>query len=213
MVQRNLLKRFEQYLVEEGFQPGDKLPREQELANHFNVARSTIREVIIHLSLQGVLERRPNRGTILTVPDIESIGQGLAFQLHWLGCGREELKATRLMLETTVAAEVVRCMTSAQLDQLIRINEEMGAAEAEPVKADSLDLKFHLALLAITGNRLAQVFSQVITLLFSKEHRMPYRTPEKIHDSVNSHRKMIQAIREKDLPMLHRLIYDHITPL
>ena len=36
MIQRNLLKRFERYLIEGGFQPGDKLPVEQDLADALN---------------------------------------------------------------------------------------------------------------------------------------------------------------------------------
>ncbi|WP_294432838.1 FCD domain-containing protein [uncultured Victivallis sp.] len=213
MIQRNLLKRFERYLIEGGFQPGDKLPVEQDLAEHFGVARSTIREIIIHLCLQGVLERHPNRGTILTIPACESIGHDLAFQLHWLGCGCEELKAARLMLESTVAAEVIRCITPAQLDRLIRINRKISEAEADPAQADVFDLEFHLTLMEIAGNRLIQVFSQVISLLFSREYREQLNSTARVRHSVESHQQMIQAIRAKDLPALHRLIYEHITPL
>lgn len=213
MVQRNLLERFERYLIEGGFRPGDRLPVEQELAAQFGVARSTIREVIIHLSLQGVLERKPHRGTVLAVPSAESIGADLAFRLHWLGCGKEELKATRLMLESTVAAEVVRCITPAQLDRLEHINAEMSAAADDSVKADEFDLRFHLTLLEITGSRMMQVFSQVITLLFRREYRQFRLSPESVRGSVLSHGAMIQAIRDRDLSRLRQLIYDHITPL
>lgn len=213
MVQRNLLERFERYLIEGGFRPGDRLPVEQELAVQFGVARSTIREVVIHLTLQGVLERKPHRGTVLTVPAVESIGADLAFRLHWLGCGKEELKATRLMLECTVAAEVINCITPAQLDRLERINAEMSAAESDSVKADEFDLRFHLTLLEISGSRMMQVFSQVITLLFRREYRQFRLSPESVHGSVLSHNAMIQAIRDRNLSRLRQLIYDHITPL
>ncbi len=213
MVQQDLLKRFEQYLIDGGFHPGDRLPVEQELAAYFGVARSTIREIIIHLSLQGVLERKPHRGTILAAPTVESIGADLTFRLHWLGCGKEELKSTRLMLEQTVAAEVIRCITPAQLDRLDRVNAEMKARADAPIEADAFDLQFHLTLLEIAGSRLMQVFAQVITLLFDREYRYPRLSPASIRDSADFHGKMIQSIRDRDLARLRQQIYDHITPL
>ena len=90
-----LLEQFEAYLVEAGFRPGDRLPGELELAQRFGVSRGTIREIIVHLTLQGVLARAPRRGTVLAEPEVGAVGRDLAFQLRWLGCGREELKAAR----------------------------------------------------------------------------------------------------------------------
>lgn len=213
MAQRELLKQFEQYLLENGFRPGDKLPGEQELAAHFKVARSTIREIITHLTLQGLLERRTNHGTTLVIPQVENIGHDLAFQLYWLGCSREELKSTRLKLESAITPEVIRCITPTQLDRLASINRKMMQGEREPEKAEEFDLQFHLTLFEITGNRLLQSFSQVISLLFSSEHRKAFRNLATVRRSVKMHDEMIQAIRNKDLAALQQVIYRHITPL
>ncbi len=213
MAYSDLVERFEQYLIDGGFRPGDKLPGELELAGIFNVSRGTIREIIVHFSLMGVLERKPNRGTVVTAPDIASIGRNLAFQMHYLGCGREELKATRLMLESAMIPEVLRCITPAQLDRLTTLVDAMEAAAADPVEADALDLQFHLALLEITGSRMIQVFSQVLTLLFNREYRRKFLNAEAVRKSAASHRLMLRAIREKDAVKFQELIEAHIAPL
>ena len=64
-----------------------------------------------------------------------------------------------------------------------------------------------------TGNRLLQSFSQVISLLFSSEHRKAFRNLATVRRSVKMHDEMIQAIRNKDLAALQQVIYRHITPL
>ena len=208
-----LLEQFEAYLVVAGFRPGDRLPGELELAQRFGVSRGTIREIIVHLTLQGVLARAPRRGTVLAEPEVGAVGRDLAFQLRWLGCGREELKAARLMLETAMIPELIRCITPAQADRLSALIDEMAQTEGDPEQADRLDLAFHLALLEVTGSRILQVFSQVLTLLFDREHRRPYFSAEAVRKSVDSHRRMLRAVLERDESLLQKLIEEHIRPL
>lgn len=208
-----MLKRFERYLVDEGFQPGDRLPGELELAEQFGVSRGTIREIIIHLTLQGVLERAPRRGTVVVIPSAETIGQGLSFQLRWLGCGREELKAARLMIETAMIPELIRCITPAQSDRIATLIDSMEQAAEEPEKADQLDLEFHLALFEVTGSRILQVFAQVLSLLFEREYRKPYLNASAVLKSVDSHRQMLRAVLEQDETRFRELIEEHIRPL
>lgn len=208
-----MLERFEHYLVEEDYRPGDRLPGELELAERFGVSRGTIREIIIHLTLLGVLERAPRRGTVVAVPPAEAIGRTLAFQLRWLGCGREELKAARLMIETAMIPELIRCITPAQADRIGALIDEMEGSAADPENADRLDLAFHLALFEITGSRILQVFAQVLTLLFDREHRKPYLVPAAVQRSVDSHREMLRAVLGHDEVRMRALIEEHIRPL
>ncbi|UCB44496.1 MAG: GntR family transcriptional regulator [Spirochaetota bacterium] len=45
--------------------PGDKLPNEHELAEQFKVSRPTIRQAILDLEIEGLVERIKGRGTFL----------------------------------------------------------------------------------------------------------------------------------------------------
>jgi len=213
MKQTNLLDRFETYLAENNFRAGDKLPSEMELAEYFQTSRGTIREIIIHLTLLGVLARQSKVGTVIAAPEAGTIGRSLAMQLRFLGSGREELKATRLLLESAAAPEIVRCMTPKVLDQLGRLLDEMAGCDGNPERADEIDLEFHLQLFEVTGNRLLQIFSQVLGLLFNPKYRTAFRTPEAIQKSVASHRAMLKAIAAREEETLRNLISEHIRPL
>ncbi|MDR1575608.1 MAG: GntR family transcriptional regulator, partial [Treponema sp.] len=53
-------------LITSGFyKPGDKIPTEQELAGHFGIGRSSIREAIKIFQHLGILESRVPKGTFL----------------------------------------------------------------------------------------------------------------------------------------------------
>jgi len=172
MMQKELLQKFEQWIIAEGFQAEDKLPGELELAERFHVSRSTIREIIIHLSFLGVLERTTKRGTFIRKPDCLDIGETLAFQLHIAGYGFEELKQTRLFLETSQVSLLLKRITPGMVDRLNEIIVEMESCAANPEKADQLDMHFHLTLMEITGNRILKIFGQLLILMFDKKYKV-----------------------------------------
>ena len=54
------------------WQPGDRLPSEQSLAEQYGVAPGTVRQAISNLVNDGVLERRQGRGTFVRQPNFTS---------------------------------------------------------------------------------------------------------------------------------------------
>jgi len=55
------------FLIESGhFAPGDRLPGERELAHMMGINRHSLREGLRALSLIGIIENNPGRGTFLT---------------------------------------------------------------------------------------------------------------------------------------------------
>ena len=54
-----------QYIQENGLQPGDQLPTENEFSENLGVSRTSIREAIKALGINGMLKSIPGRGTFL----------------------------------------------------------------------------------------------------------------------------------------------------
>ena len=54
-----------QYVQENNLQPGDQLPTENEFAESFGVSRTSVREAIKALGINGMLKSVPGRGTFL----------------------------------------------------------------------------------------------------------------------------------------------------
>ena len=60
---------YEMIAEERRYEPGSKLPNENELSATLNVSRTTLREAISFLVAQGVLEIRRGKGTFVS-PDL-----------------------------------------------------------------------------------------------------------------------------------------------
>lgn len=53
------------------WKPGDKIPAERELAEQFDVSRMTLRQAIMLLVDEGVLDRRVGSGTFVSEPKVQ----------------------------------------------------------------------------------------------------------------------------------------------
>lgn len=95
---------IEQFIVERGLQPGEKLPPEASLAEILGVSRSTIREGLRHLELQRRINRIHGRGTIIApqMPAVSGLAtleslESIAARQGWeCGTSGREVKSVRL---------------------------------------------------------------------------------------------------------------------
>ena len=67
MLADSTAQRISKMIDDDGrFQPGDKLPNENEFSAELGVSRSTLREAIRILTTNGVLEIQRGKGTFVT---------------------------------------------------------------------------------------------------------------------------------------------------
>lgn len=210
MTSLTLLTRFREHLLEGGYAPGDRLSPETELAERFQVSRGTIREIIMHLCFSGVLERAPSRGTRIKEIRPDIIAEDLAFRLAISRYSFEELKETRLCMETAVLPLMVRRITP-EATAILRENiQQMESLSADPEKADLLDKEFHLLLLDVCGNRPLRLFSHVIARLFDRTFRGRFLNEEAVLKSVRDHHAILDAILAGDAEQAREILSSHI---
>src|SRR5690348_17820012 len=66
-------------LIREGrWAPGDQIPPERELAERFRVSRTSVREALRALEMQGVIDSRQGGGTFVRTADTEALVPPLA---------------------------------------------------------------------------------------------------------------------------------------
>jgi GntR family transcriptional regulator len=89
--------------------PGDRLPREQDLASSFGVSRMTLRQALSELEGRGVVQRVPGRagGTFIREPKIECDLTGLAGFTEQLRRANLRARARVVLAETVPAPRVV----------------------------------------------------------------------------------------------------------
>src|SRR6058998_1183388 len=96
-------------IVEGRYAIGDRLPAERELALEFDVSRPTVREAIIALEAQGLVEVRLGSGAYVR----QSPGQPIGF-----GITAFEVVEARLLVESEAAALAAAQITDDELETL-----------------------------------------------------------------------------------------------
>src|SRR6184192_2246213 len=186
-------------LIEDGrLKPGDRLAAERELAQELGVSRPTVRAGLHALAAMGVTESRQGAGTFITTGP-PRLGAGpLSFLAALHGFTREQIFEARKVLEVSAAGLAAeRGLT----DALAPMAEEvtgMFANLSEPQTYLVHDVRFHRAVAGASGNPVLLALVEMVSSLVYEQRR---RTVERAHDlkeSAEMHRRIYQAIRDRD---------------
>ena len=143
---------YEMIAEERRYEPGSKLPNENELSAALNVSRTTLREAISFLVAQGVLEIRRGKGTFVS-PDLpeEAVDLSVLQNMH-SRVRAKDLFEMRLIFEPETVALACRRASGEELEQLRKKALRVEAAAAEGGDWAAADQEFHLALIKASHN-------------------------------------------------------------
>jgi len=172
---------------------GSRLPAERELAQKYNVSRPTVREAIIALEVQGLVEVRVGSGAHVVRPICKQTVPG--FNVSAI-----ELTEARLLFEGEAAALAATQIEAEDLIELEQLVEQIAADNL--ASAESADRAFHLAIARATRNR---AIHEAIERLWDLRSKSPEaallhekaRTAN-ITPVVDEHSAVLEALRARD---------------
>ena len=123
---------------------GDRLPAERELAVDFNVSRPTVREAIIALEVQGLVEVRLGSGAYVRATS----GSGKVD----FGISAFELTEARLLFEGEAAALAASQITDEEIAKLEQLLKDMDHENRGQGIREVSDREFHLTIARATRN-------------------------------------------------------------
>jgi GntR family transcriptional repressor for pyruvate dehydrogenase complex len=124
---------------------GDRLPAERELSVTYGVSRPTVREAVIALEVQGLVEVRVGSGAyVKRLPGKNDIP---GFNITAF-----ELTEARLLFEGEAAALAATQITAEGLAELEALVEEIERENRNPHGTEKADRAFHLAIARATRN-------------------------------------------------------------
>ncbi|MBQ6470700.1 MAG: FadR family transcriptional regulator, partial [Victivallales bacterium] len=139
-------------------QPGDLLPKEEEIAQELQVSRLSVREGIGRLKALGVLEPRKRRGTALRRPDPFLSFSKIASTNLFCDEDRQNFIEMRIALELGMCEWIYMRKTKEQLRTLRQIAGNFANAAS--------DAEFHTYLMKMSGNRGMREFQEVMANFF-----------------------------------------------
>ena len=183
------------------FAVGQRLPPERQLAVQLGVSRPSLREAIIALELEGMVEVRVGAGIWVTAASARTGGQG-PILVRAEGEGPFELQRARSLIEGEIAAVAAREATSTDLAALRDALDAMERLERQGQDPAPADREFHLCIAASTRN---SVLYSVVQDLWDRgrgamwsqmEHH--FRTPQLRAATLADHRAILQALEAHD---------------
>lgn len=182
-------------LIESGeFATGARLPAERDLAAQLAVSRPSVREALIALEVEGLVEVRPGSG----VHVLARRPAGGARRLSPHTFGPFEIIRARQLIECELAALAAGQATRAQVQGLreaVRLMEDELAGGAMPIRGDRL---FHLRVAEIAGNgpllrTIGELFDERNNPLF-EQMGQHFENEKSWRKAIAEHRAVISAI-------------------
>jgi DNA-binding FadR family transcriptional regulator len=146
------IDKIKEMIVSGALGPGDRLPKEADLAERLGLSRNSLREAVKALSIIKVLDVRQGDGTYVTSLSPDLLLESLSFivDFHRDDTVLQFLEVRRI-LEPAATALASRRMTDEEVAKLQRVLDELGSSPSvEALVAN--DLEFHRAIAAGSGN-------------------------------------------------------------
>jgi len=188
-VENHLIK----YLIENGFKPGDQMPKEIELAESLGVSRSVIREALSRLRMLGILKSYKRRGLEVATPDI-LIGLDRVIIPQILDQRTmQDLFELRLILEMGLSEILFLRKTQDDIVELRRILKRERGSKTRAITIKS-EVEFHGKLYDIAGNTTLHRMQSILWPVFDYLEKVEMRKGEKPHLSEVSHQMLVDII-------------------
>jgi DNA-binding FadR family transcriptional regulator len=181
------------------FPIGHRLPPERELAVQLGVSRPSLREAIIALELEGMVEVRVGAGIWVTAASGRPEGSPVPLAE---GEGPFELQRARSLIEGEIAAVAARDATAADLAAIHSAIDNMERLERRGEDPSPADREFHVCIAASTRNSVLHAVVQDLwdrgrgAMWSQMEHH--FRTPRLRAAAIVDHRTILQALEAHD---------------
>lgn len=177
--------------------PGERL-KEAYIAAATGLSRAPIREALVELCRDGILDFEPNRGVSVTRPTADSISA------RYTICA---------LLEGFIAASSLAYFTPRILRKLEALLEEMRAVppgEGAYAALNELDFKFHDLILGASDNvhltRFARMHNGKLEHFFFSPFWEELYDPEYFHAR---HKSIVEALKAKDPGRVEAAMREH----
>jgi len=199
-----------QMILDKNLKPGDKLPNEIDLAALINVSRSTIREAIKILVSTNVLTVRRGLGTFVSeTPGIAKDPLGVHFM-------EEEnlLKhffEMRMLIEPQMVAIAVVRGTDKEIRAIESAYDDVVALLNKGVNHTEADIAFHNSIAKATHNPIMERILPIINNGIVGGYSKTKDSPESAEEVYSQHKKIMDAIRNKDMKAAEKAMSEHIS--
>jgi GntR family transcriptional repressor for pyruvate dehydrogenase complex len=194
---------------------GDKLESVEQLAIHYKVSRSAIREALSALKAMGYLDIRQGEGTFVKDGEFSQFSYLIDTPLSDTKMMLQFFEMRKIIESGTVSLAAAR-RTEQDLQHIRTALEDMKQAHGNEIRCDQADVKFHLAIAHASKNQLlVRLMNQISDTLYSTigESRRLWLFAEKatVDRLYQEHEAIYNAILDQNPSLAEQLMLSHLS--
>ena len=179
--------------------PGEKLPPERKLAEHFGVGRAHVRDAIRKLEFYGILKTLPQSGTVVSGTGVAALKGVISDYIKLDDHDFRSLVETRVLLEKEAACLAAKKRTERDIKELKDALEAYQSNVEKGLPAIEEDLNFHLKIAEAGKNKVLKALMMIITPdIVSSFNKFKVCNDGTIDKSLEEHRIILQHIIDKE---------------
>ncbi|KLN47162.1 GntR family transcriptional regulator [Providencia rettgeri] len=199
--------------------PGDRLPQEKELIEHYNASKSTVREALKSLEVQGLIKTKtgPGGGAFIDSMTEARAMSLLSNYLFTRDISIKDIYTLRKLLEPVVAVSAIDNIDNAGIQKLydtIAIYDHEPADEDERWQQRMAELDFHTVVASYSDNVLLVFICHFFQRLLKDLAicKAIYLKPEPVdrRQGIEYQYQLIEALRRKDAQKVQAVMEAHM---
>ena len=193
---------------------GEKLPTEFELCEQFGVSRTALREALRMLSAKGLISIEKGRGIFVKKISSDSVTDPMHNYLK-LRMGASyvlEVIEARKVIEPEIARVAAQKRSDEDIEIMQKDIEAMQTFDGSPEGLAKYDMDFHLTIAKATRSDLLHLMLKPVFKLMPEIKSMIISdVPEARDSAIIWHKKILNAIIEKDSDQAYEVMKQHLT--
>jgi DNA-binding GntR family transcriptional regulator len=177
-------------------EPG-RLISEKDLVEMLQVSRTPIREALVKLSQDELIETTPQKGSVISLIDLQHA---------------EESRFLRQTLESAIVREACEMLTGEQvlhLQHLISL-QELCESEGNYERLFELDEEFHKTIILGCGRVRTWGLIQQVTTHYNRIRFLRLATNHDWRVILSQHHGIVRAIKDKDPDTAEKVLRAHL---
>jgi DNA-binding FadR family transcriptional regulator len=210
-------KKIIEYIKENKLTPGDSLPNELQFSEMMGISRNVVREAMSRLRMLGLVDSRTKRGIVVTEPPLlngfSKVLDPNLFSTQTI----KDMMGMRIALEIGITDFIFANITDKDIQDLQKIVEQQVAIGLHNLSIED-ELKFHLRIYKIAGNKFIMNFQELIhpIFIFSKQNYNNYFKPVNLQlikeNKIVSHADIFAYLKNRDSEGYRKIIRMHLHP-
>lgn len=206
------------WIARENLGPGDRLPHEKQLMEHFSCSKGTIREALKALEVDGLLimQAGPNGGPEVQATTPEVVIRQMRQYFHFQNLDFKDVYDLRKTLEVMLIESVAGKISDADFARLEAniIACEEAALNEDLATARVVEVEFHDILCQICENPILSLMCRFLNamlrdLVTKRTASMREHTAFGQHN-IDAHRELLTALRANDHDALAGIMRHHM---